>query len=271
VGDITKYVEMGYDVIKKAGPNLLLALVTLVIGLWVIKLVVKGVNKGMERSSIDISLRKFLASLVGMGLKALLFISVIQMVGVQMTSFVAILGAAGLAVGLSLQGSLANFAGGVLILLFKPFKIGDFIEAQGHTGSVKIISIFTTVLTTPDNKTIIIPNGNLSNSSITNYSTEPTRRVDMKFGIGYDDDIAKARAVMTKIAESDSRVLKDPAPQISVSEHGDSSVNFVFRCWVNAADYWGVFFDVQEKVKLEFDQAGVSIPFPQMDVHMHNS
>ena len=271
MGDVTKYVEMGYDIIKKAGPNLLLALVVLFIGLWVIKLVVKGVNKGMERSSIDASLQKFLASLTGMGLKVLLFISVIQMVGVKMTSFVAILGAAGLAVGLSLQGSLSNFAGGVLILLFKPFKIGDYIEAQGYSGSVKEITIFTTVLTTPDNKTIIIPNGNLSNSSVTNYSTEPTRRVDMTFGIGYEDDIVKARTVMTKIAENDSRVLKDPAPQIAVSEHGDSSVNFVFRCWVNSVDYWGVFFDVQEKVKLEFDQAGISIPFPQMDVHMHNS
>ncbi|HSG27552.1 MAG TPA: mechanosensitive ion channel domain-containing protein [Candidatus Krumholzibacterium sp.] len=270
MGDATQYVQMGYDLIKTAGPRILLAVVTLVIGLWIVKGIVRGVKKGMAKSQIDLSLGKFLTSLVSMGLKALLFISVIQMVGVQMTSFVAILGAAGLAVGLSLQGSLSNFAGGVLILLFKPYKVGDYIEAGGHAGVVKTISVFTTIMKTPDNKTIIIPNGDLSNSSIVNYSTEPRRRVDLTFGIAYEDDIQKAREVMMRVLSADTRILKDPAPQVSVSGLGDSSVDFVFRVWVETADYWAVYFDMIEKVKIAFDKEGISIPFPQRDVHLYN-
>lgn len=198
----------------------------------------------------------------------MLVISVVTILGISTTSFVAIIGAAGLAVGLALQGGLANFAGGVLILIFKPFKVGDVLEAQGYTGKVHEIQVFNTILKTPDNKTIIIPNGGLSNGSMVNYSTEPTRRVDMTFGIGYSDDIAKAKSVLQKLIDSDSRILKDPAPMIVVSELADSSVNFAVRTWCNAADYWGIFFDMQEKVKLEFDKENISIPYPQTDVHV---
>ncbi|EGG98166.1 Small-conductance mechanosensitive channel [gamma proteobacterium IMCC2047] len=202
-------------------------------------------------------------------LKALLLVSVASMVGIETTSFIAVLGAAGLAIGLALQGSLSNFAGGVLLLLFKPYKVGDVIETQGHIGTVNSIQIFTTVLKTPGNKTIIIPNGPVANGSIVNYSTEPTRRCDMVFGIGYDDDIDKAKAILRELIEADSRVLKDPAYALLLSELADSSVNFTLRLWVNAADYWGLYFDMQEAVKKAFDAQGISIPYPQQDVHMH--
>jgi small conductance mechanosensitive channel len=227
-------------------------------------------NKTMERSNIDISLRKFLSSLFGIILKVLLLISVASMIGIATTSFVAILGAAGLAVGLALQGGLANFAGGVIILIFKPFKVGDFIDAQGYMGTVNEITIFTTVLKTPDNKTVIIPNGALSNGSMVNFSTEPRRRVDMVFGIGYGDSIEKTKSVLSKLVDADARILKDPAPQIVVGELGDNSVNFTVRVWCESANYWGVFFDTHEKVKLAFDEEGISIPFPQRDVHVYN-
>ena len=191
------------------------------------------------------------------------------MLGIQMTSFIAILGAAGLAVGLALQGSLANFAGGVLILLFKPFKVGDFIDAVGFSGTVKEIQVFSTKMTTPDNKTIIIPNGNLANSSMTNYSTQTQRRVDFVFGIGYNDDIKKAKSVINELIYKDERILKDPEPLVVVSELGDSSVNLTVRVWSKSADYWGIFFDMQESVKLKFDEQGISIPYPQQDVHLY--
>ncbi len=264
------YVEKGIEMIMEYGPKLLLAIITLIIGLMVIKAFAKGISRTMAKSNTDESLRRFLTSLARVGLKVLLFISVASMVGIQMTSFIAILGAAGLAVGLALQGSLANFAGGVLILLFRPYKIGDFIDAAGHMGTVRDIQIFNTILKTPDNKTIIIPNGVLSNGSITNFSTEPTRRVDMVFGIGYGDDIKKTKDLLSSIVNSDERVLKDPEPLVVVSSLGDSSVNFTVRVWCNSGDYWGLFFDMQEKVKLEFDNAGISIPFPQRDVHVFN-
>jgi len=211
-----------------------------------------------------------LLGLISVILKVMLIISVASMIGIQMTSFIAVLGAAGLAVGLALQGSLANFAGGVLILFFKPYKIGDFIDASGFMGSVKEIQIFNTILKTPDNKTIIIPNGTLSNASITNFSTEETRRVDMTFGIGYSDDIQKAKNILESLLKNDSRVLNDPAYMIVVSELADSSVNLVVRAWCNSADYWNIYFSMQERVKLEFDKQGISIPFPQRDVHVYN-
>ncbi len=262
------YIDKAVELIMLYAPKLLLAIITLIIGLWVIKLVVKGMEKALDKSNVDESLKKFLGSFFGVILKILLLISVASMVGIETTSFIAIMGAAGLAVGLALQGGLANFAGGVLILLFKPFKVGDFIDAQGYTGSVREIQIFNTILKTPDNKTIIIPNGGLSSGSITNFSVEATRRVDMTFGIGYGDDLKKTKDVLNSIMNSDSRVLKDPATMIVVSELADSSVNFSVRVWANAADYWGLFFDMQEKVKLEFDKQGISIPFPQQDVHL---
>jgi len=220
---------------------------------------------------MDESLKPFLKGLVGMLLKALLFISVLGMIGIEMTSFIAILGAVGLAVGMALSGTLQNFAGGVMILIFKPFKIGDFIEAQGYMGVVKEIQIFNTIVTTPDNKTIIIPNGGLSTSSMINYSTEEERRVDWTIGIAYGDDVDKARAVIKRLCDEDSRILKDPEVFIAVSELADSSVNFAVRAWVKAPDYWGVFFDLNENVYKTFGKEGLNIPFPQMDVHVHKN
>lgn len=263
------YVEQGTKMAIEYAPNLALAIVTLVIGIWVINAVVKFLKKTMTKREADPSLIPFLGSLANVILKAMLFISVASMVGIQTTSFVAILGAMGLAVGLALQGSLGNFAGGVLILMFKPFKVGDVIDAQGFLGSVTGIQIFNTILHTPDNKKIIIPNGAISSGPITNYSAEDKRRVDLLFGIGYGDDIKKAKDILSKIIAEDSRIINEPAePFIAVKELGDSSVNIVVRAWANASDYWGIYFDMQEKVKLTFDKEGISIPFPQRDIHM---
>jgi small conductance mechanosensitive channel len=251
-------------------PKLLLALLTLVIGLWIIKAITKGVRKVMDKRDMDATLKPFFISLLGIVLKVMLFISVIGMVGVQMTSFIAILAAAGLAVGMALSGTLQNFAGGIMILIFKPFKVGDLLEAQGYLGVVQEIQLFNTILLSLDNKTIIIPNGGLSTGSMINYSTQPTRRVDMTFGIGYSDDIDKAKAILEELLANHPKVLKDPAHFIAVSELADSSVNFTVRAWVNAADYWTVFFYMQETVKKEFDKNKVGIPFPQRDVHVYN-
>jgi small conductance mechanosensitive channel len=193
------------------------------------------------------------------------------MLGIHMTSFIAVLGALGLAVGMALSGTLQNFAGGVMLLIFKPFKVGDYIEAQGYSGSVKEIQIFNTILNTPDKKTIIIPNGGLSTNAMTNYSTEPLRRVDFTFGIGYGDDIDKARKIILDVIAQDQRILKDPAPFVGVVSLGDSSVNLTTRVWANAADYWNIFFFLNETVKKTFDQQGISIPFPQHDVHVFQS
>ncbi|MEZ5084030.1 MAG: mechanosensitive ion channel [Bacteroidales bacterium] len=259
-----------YDISMTYGLKLLLALVTLIIGLWIIKLIMKAIGRNMEKRDVDATLRTFLRSLLSMILKILLVITVISMIGVEMTSFVAILAAAGFAIGMAMSGTLQNFAGGVMLVIFKPFKVGDFIDAQGYIGTVKEIQIFNTIMKTPDNKTIIIPNGGLSTSSMTNYSTEPTRRVDFTFGIGYGDDIDKAKSVIEGLIAQDTRVFKDPAPFIAVSELADSSVNFVVRVWSNSEDYWGIFFDLTEKVKKAFDKEGISIPFPQTDVHVYN-
>lgn len=263
------YTEKAIEHLMDYGPRLILAIVTLIIGLWIIRVFVKSLKKAMVRSNIEISLHRFLSSLVGVLLKVLLIISVASMIGIQMTSFVAIIGAAGLAVGLALQGSLANFAGGVLILLFKPYKVGDFIEAQGYSGTVKAIQVFNTILNTPDNKTIILPNGGISNSNITNFSTEPLRRVDMTFGISYSDDLKKAKEIIEVMLKSDNRVLDEPAPLVVVSELANSSVNFTARAWCKKEDYWGIYFEMQELIKLEFDKQGISIPFPQQDVHLY--
>jgi len=265
------YLNKAVELIMLYGPKLILAIIVLLLGLWIIKLISRVTTKSLERSKVELSLQKFSVNLISALLKILLFISVASMVGIATTSFVAIIGAAGLAVGLALQGSLANFAGGVLILLFKPFKVGDVIEAQGFLGKVDVIRIFNTVLKTFDNKTIIIPNGAISGGSITNYSTEPQRRVDMSFGVGYGDDIKKTKNVLQKLIADDNRILKEPAPLVALSELGDSSVNFVVRVWCSSADYWNIYFDMQEKVKLTFDQEGISIPFPQRDVHMYQT
>jgi small conductance mechanosensitive channel len=252
------------------GPKLVGAILVWVIGTWVIKLLVKGLTRLMQRANLDSSLVPFLKSMSAIVLQVLLAITVLGMLGIQMTSFIAILGAAGLAVGLALSGTLQNFAGGVMILIFKPYKVGDFIEAQGFSGSVNSIQIFNTILKTPDNKTIIIPNGGLATSSLINYSTEERRRVDWSFGIGYGDDVDKAKGVIKRLCDADSRVLKDPEVFIAVSELADSSVNFAVRAWVVSSDYWGVYFAMNEAIYKAFAQEGLNIPFPQMDVHVHN-
>ncbi len=258
------------DLAVTYGLKLLMAIITLVIGLWIIKLIMKAIGKNMEKREVDPTLRQFLGSMLSMILKILLIITVISMMGVEMTSFVAILAAAGFAIGMALSGTLQNFAGGVMLVIFKPFKVGDFIDAQGYTGTVNQIQIFNTILKTPDNKTVIIPNGGLSTSSMTNFSTEPQRRVDFTFGIGYSDDIDKAKSVIESLIAADDRILKDPATFIAVSELADSSVNFVVRVWAEASNYWGIFFDLTENVKKAFDKEGISIPFPQTDVHVYN-
>ena len=208
--------------------------------------------------------------MIGTLLKVMLVISVLGMLGIEMTSFIAVLGAAGLAVGMALSGTLQNFAGGVMILLFKPFKVGDKIDAQGYTGSVAEIQIFNTILKTPDNKTIIIPNGGLATSSMTNYSTEQKRRVDWTFGVAYGDDLDQARQVIQKLCDDDKRILTEPKVFIAVSELADSSVNFTVRAWVDSADYWEVFFAMNEKIYKTFSKEGLNIPYPQMDIHVMN-
>lgn len=253
------------------GSKLLVALLVLIIGLWIVKIVVGVLGKVLNKSQVDTSLKGFLKSLVSILLKVMVYITALGMLGVEMTSFIAILGAAGLAVGMALSGTLQNFAGGVLILFFKPFKVGDVISAQGYTGAVKEIQIFVTILTTPDNKTVIIPNGPLSTSSLVNFSTQPTRRVDWTFGIGYGDDVDKAYTVLKRLLAADERIMTDPEPFIAVSELADSSVNFTVRAWVNAADYWGVFFKMNEEVYKTFDKEGLNIPFPQTDVHFYQT
>ena len=256
------------DFIYSYGPNVIGAILVLIIGLWVIKLLMGGFRRMTRKQDMDPSLQGFLRSIISITLKILLFISVMSMVGIAATSFIAIIGAAGLAVGLALQGTLQNFAGGVMILLFKPYQVGNFIEGAGHMGTVKEIKIFTTILNTPDNKLIVIPNAQLSNSSLTNFSAMETRRVDFTFGIGYGDDYDKAKKVLLNLINADERIMKDPEPFIALSELADSSVNIVVRVWAAGADYWGIFFDMNEKVYKTFTSEGLNIPFPQMDVHL---
>ena len=266
--DVNEILLLLKEISLEYGPKLIGAIVVWIIGSIIIKKLTKAFGHMLEKRNTDASLRPFLKSIVNVLLNVLLVISVLTMVGVAMTSFIAILGAAGLAIGLALSGTLQNFAGGVMILLFKPFEVGNLIDAQGHKGKVKEIQIFNTILTDLDNKTIIIPNGPLSTNSIINYSTEPTRRVDISVGIAYGEDVKKSRDVLMKLGKSDKRILKDPAPFIGVTELGDSSVNLTFRVWVNSDDYWGVYFDMNESVYDVFNQSGVQIPFPQLDVHL---
>ena len=266
--DVDQLITIGKDIAIEYGPRLIGAILVLVIGLRVIKLIDKAFSKLLDKQDVDVSLKPFLVGLISALLKVLLVVSILGMLGVEMTSFIAVLGAAGLAVGMALSGTLQNFAGGVIILLFKPFKVGHYIEAQGYAGTVKEIQIFNTVLKTPDNKTIIIPNGGLSTSSMVNYSVEEKRRVDWTFGIAYGDSAEKAEEVIRRLCDEDERILKDPEVFIALSALADSSVNFVVRAWVNAEDYWAVHFDLNKKVYNTFPKEGLSIPFPQMDVHL---
>jgi small conductance mechanosensitive channel len=264
-------IENMYALAIRYGMKFILALVVLIIGLIVIKWVTKTMVRLMKKRNMNESLIPFLKSLTNILLKAMLVISVLGMVGIQMTSFIAILGAAGLAVGLALQGTLQNFAGGVMILLFKPYEVGHFIEAQGYMGTVKEIQIFNTVLLSPDNRKIIIPNSPLATNALTNFSAMPTRRIDFSFGIGYSDDIDAAKKILLKMAEKDERVIKDENPPVVMVEAlADSSVNLKLRLWLKSEDYWDVFFEYTESVKKQFDGAKISIPFPQQDVHLYN-
>lgn len=266
--DVSKLMNEIQPLITDYGLKLLGAIVVLIIGLWITKIITKQFNRLLKARNYDASLQGFLSSLTGILLKTLVIIAALGMMGIEMTSFIAILGAAGLAVGMALSGTLQNFAGGVMILIFKPFKVGDLIDAQGYLGVVKEIQIFVTILTTPDNKTIIIPNGGLSTGSLTNYSTEPKRRVDWTVCFGYGDDYDKARDLVLGILKADKRVLADPEPFAALGALADSSVNLTVRAWVNAKDYWDVFFDFNEQVYKVFNNEGINIPFPQMDVHL---
>jgi small conductance mechanosensitive channel len=266
---VTDYLEMGYDLLITHGLKVIAAIVVLILGFWIIKIVTRRTAKVMEKRNVNVSVSGFLRSLINILLKVMLLISIAKMVGIETTSFIAVLGAAGLAVGMAMQGTLANFAAGVMILVFKPFKVGDLIISQGHLGTVKEIHIFVTILLTPENKTVILPNAAVSGNDIVNYTTEGVIRVDMDFGISYGSNIKQAKDVLMKIIESHPKVLKEPAPFVGVKGLGDSSVNLAVRPYVLPADYWTVYFDVYEAGKIALDEAGIIIPFPQMDVHLN--
>lgn len=264
--ELEKWIEAGYDLVLDFGPKLIAAIVIWIVGSWLIKMVIKGVKKAMELRDYDLSLKKFLLDLINWIFKIVLILVVLGTLGIETTSFAAILAAAGLAVGLALQGSLSNFAGGVLIMIFKPIKIGDLIQAQGELGVVKEIEIFTTKLTTPDNKLVIMPNGALSNGNITNYSAEGKLRADLTIGVSYNADIKKTKDVLMQVLTSNPKVLQDPAPTVNVSELGDSSVNFAVRPWATTEDYWDVHFGTIEACKEALDKAGIEIPYPHVQV-----
>lgn len=251
--------------------SIVLALVVMWIGRLIISKIVKFIGSQMEKRKTDDTLRPFFISMLSFGLQAILYISVIGILGVETTSFAALLAAAGLAIGMALSGTLQNFAGGVIILMFKPFVKGDLIEAQGYLGLVKEVSLFVTILNTLDNKTIIIPNGPLSNGSLINYTTEPIRRVDLTIGIAYGDDLAKAKEVLYSIMASNSKIVQSPEPFVALEALADSSVNFTVRAWAKQEHYWDVFFAINEDVYTTFSKEGLNIPFPQMDVHVRNS
>ena len=251
--------------------NLVTAIAIFYFGRMVVGLLMRGLKKMMQTQEVDVTLQTFVANLVRMVLLIFVIIAAISALGIQTTSFIAILGAAGLAIGLALQGSLSNFASGVLIVLFRPYKVGDFVEAAGISGVVEEVQILTTVLKTGDNKKVIVPNGQIMDSVITNFSANERRRVDMVVGVSYDDDLDKVRSTLQQLVAADERILDDPACTIAVSALADSSVNFVVRPWVKPADYWGVMFDLTEAIKKRFDKEGISFPFPQQDVHLYKA
>ncbi len=265
------YIDEFVKLVIQYTPKVLLALLVLWIGFRIIAWITKLLGNTMEKQGIDVSLGKFLTSLVSVALKVLLLFTVAGMVGVETTAFVAVFGAAAFAVGMALQGSLGHFASGVLLLVFKPYKVGDLVDLGGKVGVVDEIQVFNTVLLTPDNKKIIIPNGVVTNAAITNISGQGEIRADMTYGIGYSDDIDKAKEVIQRVADSCPQVLKSKPVDIFVSELADSSVNFAVRPWCKSEHYWDVYFYMHENIKKEMDKAGISIPFPQMDVHVNNN
>jgi len=264
-----QYMDKILEMVSLYGVKVIAALVVFVVGRWIAMGIRKITSRMMTKAKVEPILIGFTGNMVYIGLLAFVIIAALGQLGIQTTSFIAILGAAGLAIGLALQGSLANFAAGFLMVIFRPFSVGDYIEGAGVAGTVEQIQIFTTTLLTPDNKTIIIPNAKLTGDNIVNWTAKGTRRVDMVFGISYDDDIDKARQIMKDVLAKDERILKDKATQISVVELADSSVNFVVRPWANVSDYWGVYMDAMENIKKAFDEQGISIPYPQQDVHLH--
>ncbi len=258
------------EVVALYGLKIIAALAIFIFGRWAAKIFRHIIKKVMTRSKVDETIVNFVGHLTYIALLAFVVLAALGQLGIQTTSFIAVLGAAGLAIGLALQGSLSNFAAGFLMIIFRPFKVGDKVVAAGIEGVVEEIQIFTTVLRTPDNKTIIIPNSKITDDSITNFSAKGTMRVDLVMGIGYGDDIDKARTIMADVMAKDDRILKDPEPTVAVMELGDSSVNFAVRPWVNTDNYWGVYFDTTETIKKRFDEEGINIPFPQRDVHLYN-
>jgi len=267
--DFSNLLGKVYELLTVYGMKVVAAIVILIVGRWVARGISNLIKKMMAKSKTDETLVKFVGSLSYIALLAFVIIAALNQLGIQTTSFIAVIGAAGLAIGLALQGSLGNFAAGVLMIIFKPFKVGDYIEGAGVAGVVEEIQIFNTQMVTPDNKTVIVPNAKMTGDNIINYTAKGTRRVDFVFGIGYEDDIDKARQIIEGIINQDERVLKDPAPMVAVSELADSSVNFTTRAWTTAGDYWSFYFDTTEKVKKQFDAEGISIPFPQRDVHVY--
>ena len=268
VKNLDQYIALGEKFIVKYGVKLLIAIGILFIGLWIIKKLLFAINIIFEKRNFDTSLKGFLRSFIDIILKALLIITILSTLGVEMTSFIAILGAAGFAIGMALSGTLSNFAGGVIILILKPFRVGDVIEAQGYLGNVKEIQIFNTTLNTFDNKRIIIPNGALATGNLTNYSIEETRRVDWTFGISYGDSFDKAKEIIFDLLSKNEKVLKNPEIFIALQSLGDSAVNIVVRAWCNTPDYWDIYFRLNEEVYKSFSEQGISIPYPQMDIHI---
>lgn len=263
-----EYIENLWSLILEYSPRVITALVILIIGLFLIGIMMKMTKKVMKKRNVEITLQKFLLNLLSWALKILLFVMVAAKLGVETTSFAAIIGAAGLAIGLALQGSLSNFAGGTLIMIFKPYKVGDLIEAQGEIGTVKEIEIFTTKLIGVTNKEIIIPNGSLSNGNIINYTSLGTRRVDLVFGVSYDADIKETKNVLMNVLTSNPKVINDPEPTVNVVELADSSINFAVRPWCKSEDYWDVYFEITEATKEALDKAGIEIPYPhQVEIH----
>ncbi len=259
----------GYiDMAISYGIKIIGAIAIYIIGKWIAKLLTNLFRKMLERSKTDVTLVKFLGDLIYFGLLMLVIIAALGTLGVNTTSFAAIIGAAGLAVGLALQANFSNFGAGVVILFLRPFKIGDFVEAGGAAGTVETIGIFNTIIKTGDNRIIIVPNSNIIGGNIVNYSKEPIRRIDMVIGVGYEDDLKLVKETLEEIVNSDDRILKDPAPAVALAELADSSVNFNVRPWVKSADYWAVRSALLEKIKLTFDEKGINIPYPQMDVHV---
>jgi len=266
--DVGKYIDLAIQYGVEYGLRIVGAIVIFIIGKWIAKKLSSLIGRLMDKGEVDKTLSSFLVSIIDILLMVVVVLAAIKNLGIDTTSFIAILGAAGLAVGLALQGTLGNIGSGVILILFRPFRVGDFITVGGESGTVKSITLFNTELLTADNKVILIPNSLVASGNITNFSKMSTRRVDFVFGIGYNDDLKLAKQTLQEIINADGRILKDPESFIGVGELGESSVNFTVRVWVKAADYWGVHFDTIEKVKLTFDERGISIPYPQMDVHL---